>query len=147
MRKILIPPVIAAICLVMIVIFYYKFSKFNFIPFPYNLIGLNLTLVGFSIMGKANRLYSKYKTTITFNKSSHLITDGIYKKSRNPLYFGMFLFLLGISVCFRNIFSLLVPFLFILIIKIIYIPIEEMMLVDLFGQQYKDYKKSTRKFI
>ena len=144
-EKILIPPVIAFICLFMIVIFHINYPQYNIIKYPYNLIGINIALIGFYIMGRANRLYTKNGTTITFKKSTFLIVTGIYRKTRNPLYKGIFLMLLGISVCFRNMLSIVVSFLFIFLMMLIFIPKEETMLEEIYGEEYLDYKKRTRR--
>jgi protein-S-isoprenylcysteine O-methyltransferase Ste14 len=143
MKKILIPPVFVFLSLVFIVLFYFLFQEWNFICFPFNLFGLLFVFVGFSIMGKARQLFSKYKTTLYFEKSAFLISDGIFCKSRNPMYCGMVLLLMGIAICFQNAFSLIIPFLFLTVIRIFFIPMEERMMTETFGDEYLNYKKTT----
>ena len=107
MKRLFIPPVFVFISLCLIVIFYFLFPGYNWIQFPYNFFGVLIAFSGFVIMGKARNLFNKYKTTLDFDKSSHLITEGIFLKTRNPMYIGRFLFLSGISICFMNLFSIL----------------------------------------
>ncbi len=98
-------------------------------------------------MGKAHDLFKKYKTTLYFNESSHLITDGIFSKSRNPMYIGMFLFLLGTAVCFMNLFSLITPFIFLTAVNLIFIQKEEKMMAEKFGDEYLRYKSRVKRWI
>jgi len=55
----------------------------------------------------------------------------------------MFLLLLGIAVCFGNIISVCVPFVFILVVRIFFIPLEERIMEETFGEKYIDYKSKT----
>jgi protein-S-isoprenylcysteine O-methyltransferase Ste14 len=147
MRKILIPPVFVLLSLILIIAFYFKLPAYNWIPFPINLLGIIVSISGFILMSKARMLFKKHKTTFTYKTSSQMVTDGIFSKSRNPMYIGMFLFILGIGICFRNVFSSISAFGFLAAIQFISIPFEEKMMEDTFGQEYVDYKKSVRRWI
>ena len=147
MKKLFIPPVLVLFSLILIITFYFLIPNFNLIPYPYNLFGILLILLGFAIIGKTNELFLKHKTTRTINKSSHLLTEGTFSKSRNPMYTGMFLFLIGTGVCFMNLFSMLIPFVFILFIQLVFIPKEEKLMTETFGEAYLDYKKKVRRWI
>jgi len=125
MKKLFIPPVLVLFSLILVIVFYFLLPELNVVPFPINLTGLIIAFAGFSIMGKARDLFKKYKTTLDFETSAHLIDESIFSKSRNPMYAGMFLLLLGIAVCFGNIISVCVPFVFILVVRIFFIPLEE----------------------
>jgi protein-S-isoprenylcysteine O-methyltransferase Ste14 len=146
LKKIFIPPVLLGISLILAIVFHYCLKDFNFIPFPYNLSGILIIIIGFSILGKARTLFSKYKTTFTFEDASFLINEGIFNKTRNPVYLGMCIFLLGVSVCFGNLFSLLMPLILFLTIEFYFIPMEEKMLANIFGEKYNEYKKRVRRW-
>jgi protein-S-isoprenylcysteine O-methyltransferase Ste14 len=147
MKRFIIPPVFAFTSIVLIVLFYFILPEYNWIQFPINLFGLIISLFGFLIVRKVRSLFNKYKTTLKYKESTHMNTDGIFSKSRNPMYIGMFLLLLGIGICFLNIFSILTPFGFILAINLLCIPREERMMFDTFGQEYLDYKSKVRRWI
>lgn len=146
MKNLFIPPAVVLYSVIFIILFYLFLKQFNIIPFPYNLGGIIITFVGFTIMGKSRDLFNKYKTTLGFDKSSYLIDEGIFSKTRNPMYIGMFLLLLGIALCFRNLFSVLIPFLFIFITMIAYIPKEEKLMQESFGQKYIEYKERVKRW-
>jgi protein-S-isoprenylcysteine O-methyltransferase Ste14 len=147
MRKLIIPPVFVLISLILIVTLYFVFPKFNWIPFPANLIGIVVIFIGFVIMGKSRDLFNKHKTTLAIEKSSFLIQEGIFLKTRNPMYVGMFLLLLGLGICFMNLFSILIPLGFILTIHFVFVLKEEKLMFDSFGQVYTDYKSKVKRWI
>lgn len=147
MKKLLIPPVFVIISLILIVLFYFLLPGYNWIPFPYNLLGILFVYTGFVISGKSRDLFNKYKTTLGFDKSTHLITEGVFSKTRNPMYIGMFLFLFGMSICFMNIFSILTSILFISFARIYFIPIEEKLLSEEYGIEYEIYKQNVKRWI
>lgn len=147
MKKLLIPPVFFAISLAAITACYFLFYGLNVIPFPFNLLGILFTFAGFVLAGKVHDLFNKHKTTLGMDKSDHLIDEGIFKRTRNPMYIGMFLFLFGISFCMGNLISIGLSILFIIFIAIVIIPSEEKLLTETFGKQYLDYKEKTRRWI
>ena len=122
MKKLFIPPVFVLFSLILIVMFYFFASGLNIIFFPFNLTGIIIAFGGFVLMDKARDLFKKYNTTLDFETTVHLIDEGVFSKSRNPMYVGMFLLLLGISVCFENIISICIPFVFIILVGIYFIP-------------------------
>ncbi len=147
MKKLFIPPVFIFISLCLIVLFYFILPDYNLIPFPYNLLGILIAFSGFVISGKTRDLFDKYKTTLGFDKSTYLITEGVFSRTRNPMYIGMFLFLFGISICFMNIFSILTSIVFILSVRVCFIPIEEKLLSEEYGSEYEIYKQKVKRWI
>ena len=80
-------------------------------------------------------------------KSSHLIKEGVFSKTRNPMYVGMFILILGFSIFSTNIIALLFPFTFLLLVNLIFIRKEEQLMSDTFGEEYLKYKKTVRRWI
>ena len=92
----------------------------------------------------------KKLTTITPLKPSNatkLITDGIYKFSRNPMYLGLLLVLVGISIILNLTGGFFFIILFILYINLFQIIPEENAMVDLFKDEFLEYKKNVRRWI
>ncbi len=119
------------------------------IPYKYFFTTL-LLILGFSIVIRSSRLFAQAKTSIDplrpF-KSTSLITNDIYKYSRNPMYFGYLLILLSSSVYLGNVISIIIIPLFIFIINFIQIIPEEETLKDLFGPTYDEYLSKVRRWI
>lgn len=147
MKKIIIPPVFVLLSLILIVLFYIFVPQYNIIPYPFNFLGIAVSFGGIVIMGKARDLFKQHATTLAIEPSSFLIKDGIFSKTRNPMYIGFFLLLLGIAICFMNAFSLCCPFGFFISMQLIFIPKEEKLMMSVFGQAYLDYKKQVRRWI
>lgn len=147
MKRFIVPPLFVLISLVLIAVFHLFVPRFNIIPFPFNFAGMFISFAGFVLMGKARELFKKHNTNLTIETSSSLITEGPYAKTRNPMYIGMFLLLLGIGVCFANLLSMLAPLGFILAIHLIFIPKEEKLMQEAFGNKYLEYKNKVKRWI
>ena len=109
-----------------------------------------MIIIGLIIILFAMILFRKYQTTITpLNPSNatKLITDGIYKYSRNPMYLGLLLVLFGISIILNPIGGLSLIPLFILYLNLFQIIPEENAMVDLFKDEFLEYKENVRRWI
>ena len=147
MKGIIIPPVLAFVFLILTVSWFFVFPALNLIPFPFNLSGIIVCLTGLTIMGKTKQLFKKYQTTMTFKKSTFIIRDGVFSKTRNPVYISMFLLLLGLGICMGNIVSVITPFLFIILSHFLFVLKEEKLMYQTFGQKYLDYKTKVKRWI
>ena len=114
------------------------------------IFGSFMIISGLIIILSAIILFKKYQTTITpLNPSNatKLITDGIYKFSRNPMYLGLLLVLSGISIILNPIGGFFFISLFILYLNFMQIIPEENAMVDLFKGEFLDYKENVRRWI
>ena len=112
--------------------------------------GSFMIISGLIIILSAIILFKKYQTTITpLNPSNatKLITDGIYKFSRNPMYLGLLLVLLGISIILNPTGGFILIPLFILYLNLFQIIPEENAMVDLFKDEFLEYKENVRRWI
>ena len=114
------------------------------------IFGSFMIISGLIIILSAIILFKKYQTTISpLNPSNatKLITDGIYKFSRNPMYLGLLLVLLGISIILNPTGGFILIPLFILYLNLFQIIPEENAMVDLFKDEFLEYKKNVRRWI
>ena len=114
------------------------------------IFGSFIIISGLFIILSAIILLKKYQTTISpLNPSNatKLITDGIYKFSRNPMYLGLLLVLVGISIILNLTGGFFFILLFILYINLFQIIPEENAMVDLFKDEFLEYKKNVRRWI
>ena len=79
-------------------------------------------------------------------RTKHLMTDGPYKLSRNPMLSGTYLYYCGVLVALWNWWALLV-FVAVATVMMLQVLSEEKRLEADFGQEYLDYKKKTGRFI
>ena len=81
-----------------------------------------------------------------FDAATVLVTTGFYRVTRNPMYLGMFLMLLGVAFLMGSIGALLPVSIFILIIRNNFVLGEERFMQATFGQQYLQYKSEVRRW-
>tara|TARA_B100000214_G_C23736636_1_gene521324 strand:+ start:268 stop:711 length:444 start_codon:yes stop_codon:yes gene_type:complete len=142
------PPLIV---LVLVISIYFSSKKIDLINIPFQLqISFFILSIGLLIFLYPVLQFIKSKTTvdpIKFKKVNKLVTSGIFKYSRNPMYLGMLMVVLSTSIFYLNIFSILTPFLFIFWINKFQIKREEAFLTEKFGKEYLSYKNKTRKWL
>ena len=142
------PPVIV---LILVVSNFLSSKKIDIINIPnQTLVSIIILLIGVFILIVPVSKFVKSKTTIDpikFKKVNKLITSGIYKYSRNPMYLGFLMIVISTSIYYLNIFSIITPILFYFWINRFQIKREEIFLTKKFGQKYITYKSKTRKWI
>ena len=96
----------------------------------------------------AMRTMSRHKTTIMPNRASdHLVTDGPFSFTRNPIYVGNTMLMIGIGLIAGIVwFLLLAPIAAYATTKLA-IEREERHLEARFGKKYRDYRKKVRRWI
>jgi protein-S-isoprenylcysteine O-methyltransferase Ste14 len=90
------------------------------------------------------------KTTVnplTPAAASSLVTSGIYRFTRNPMYLGMLLDLLAYGIFLANPLTLVLVPAYIAYLNRFQIGPEEKALYSLFGQAYLDYKSRVRRWV
>ena len=106
--------------------------------------------VGAIIAGLGIVSFRRAKTTVNPmkpNSSSALVVWGIYRLSRNPMYLGFWLILIGWAIYLSNLLAfLLLPF-FIWYMNRFQIEPEEQALTSLFGQAFLSYRSRVRRWI
>ena len=79
--------------------------------------------------------------------TDHLITDGVYRMTRNPMYLGMIMILVGIAAFFGTWPFYVAAVVYFAIINGAFCPYEEAKLTSAFGQEYLNFKARTRRWI
>lgn len=80
-------------------------------------------------------------------EASALVTGGIYRATRNPMYLGMVLILVGGMIRTANPLTLLAVVFFIWYITQFQIKPEEDVLSEKFGEEYEQYRSKVRRWI
>lgn len=120
----------------------------KFLHYPFSLFGVAPIAVGAVLDLWADSLFKKNNTTVKPHlKPSTLITSGVFRVSRNPMYLGMVLILAGTSTCVGSVTAFISPVLFFLISELDFIPWEESVMEDAFGQPYLEYKKQVGRWL
>jgi protein-S-isoprenylcysteine O-methyltransferase Ste14 len=115
---------------------------------PYKWIAGASIIFGFAIMTRAWLQFRKSDTAVCpTSKASLIVTNGMYKYSRNPMYLGMLVMLTGGSLLMGTIPAMFAPMVFFIIIDKVFIPYEEEKLQNFFGDVYFQYQLVTRRWI
>jgi protein-S-isoprenylcysteine O-methyltransferase Ste14 len=105
---------------------------------------------GLTVLILAVRLFKKQNTTVNpikIENASSLVTSGIFEYSRNPMYLGMALILLGLTLMFNVIGGTLFTLLFTIYITKFQIKPEEEVMERLFGEDFLEYKQNVRMWL
>lgn len=115
---------------------------------PAKAIGFGFILVGFGIALWALLTMLRGRAQVRPDREATvLITSGPFRSFRNPMYVGYALLLLGMSDTMQNIWiAILVP-VFVLAVTWLAILPEERHLEDKFGETYRVYKSTSRRWI
>jgi protein-S-isoprenylcysteine O-methyltransferase Ste14 len=147
MRKIL-PTTYLLISIVLMVALHFLIPLVQVIPVPWNILGIVPIVAGVALNLIADSAFRKVRTTVKpFEESSSLVTNGVFRLSRNPMYLGFVLILLGIAIVLGSLTAFaIIPVLAILIDRA-FIQAEEGMLEVEFGPAWLEYKAKVRRWI
>ncbi len=136
------------IALLVIPILNFLLPIIRIVPSPWNLPGILFILVGIVIELAADRLFQQAGTSVKPGAESQaLVTNGVFRISRNPMYLGFALILFGAAALFGTLTPFLVVPVFMVLIRLRFIQVEEMMLEHTFGTAYLDFKNQIRRWI
>ena len=120
----------------------------NFVVFPLQrTIGLSLFVFGLTLMivGHAT-LWRNYSGFVVIKKDHQLITHGIYRFTRNPIYLGAIIGFTGLPVYAASVYGVIAMLAHIPIF-VFRIKMEEKMLAEYFGDEYESYRSTTKRLI
>jgi len=121
------------------------------LPYPGSvLVAAALLISGIAIMVMGVLAFRKASTTVDPRfpeTASHLVSSGIYRYTRNPMYLGMMVLLIAWMALLSNVGTVVMPLLFVLYITRWQIVPEERALAQKFGAEYEVYRKSVRRWL
>jgi protein-S-isoprenylcysteine O-methyltransferase Ste14 len=113
-------------------------------------LGISLFLIGVFIGLLGVYEFWKQRTTVDPHKPekvSSFVHAGIYRFTRNPMYLGLLVGLIGILFYFTNPVNILPVIGFVLYMNRFQIIPEERVMVKKFGEDFLEYKQSVRRWI
>ena len=147
-RKPVLPPTYLWTAMIVMVALHFRVPVKRIIPFPWDLLGVLPLALGAALNIIADKAFRAAKTTVKpFQESAALITDGVYRISRHPMYLGFVLMLLGLAILLGSLTPLLVVPIFAVVMDRVFIVVEERMLAEKFGQAWLDYKARVRRWV
>lgn len=148
MRKILLPPILLLLC---IAAMFGMREWLTVTPIgiaELDTVGYVLIFLGIFLPLWGARVFAKHKTNIKpYKDPDTMVMEGPFRFSRNPMYLGMLLVLIGGALKFGFVEALAMPLLFFAVANWWYIPFEEGRMQHMFGDAFEDYRAKVRRWI
>lgn len=143
-----VPPVILLAVILVQISLHLWLPIAEIVPESWRWSGVILIILGVVIIGgKAVAFRRAATTVIPFEESSSLVVSGLYRYTRNPMYVGMVIILLGVATLTGSLSPFAGPIMFVPLLNFRVIRHEETMLESQFGQDYNNYKAQVRRWI
>jgi len=147
-KKTPLPPTYLFTAIVVMVLLHFLFPIVEVVPYPWLLLGCVPLIFGITLNLIADKAFKQNHTTVKpFEESTSLITTGVFRLSRHPMYLGMVLILIGIAMLLGSLLSFLIIPVFAVLMDVIFIRAEENMLADKFGDTWQKYQAKVRRWI
>lgn len=118
------------------------------VPGLWGLVGIVPLGLGVALNLAADRAFHQVGTTVKpFEESSALLTAGVFRITRNPMYLGFVLLLVGAAALLGSLTPWLVIPAFAVLVDRMYITVEERMLAAKFSSEWPAYCGRTRRWL
>jgi protein-S-isoprenylcysteine O-methyltransferase Ste14 len=118
------------------------------VVWPWSILGVLSLVFGLALNLIADASLKRHATTVKpFEESSSLVTTGVYRVCRHPMYLGFALLLTGIAVLLGSLTPFFVVAVFVVLMEAIFIRAEERMLEEKFGAAWHSYRAKVRRWI
>ncbi|CAH2403538.1 Protein-S-isoprenylcysteine O-methyltransferase Ste14 [Mesorhizobium escarrei] len=112
------------------------------------IVGGSLILIGLAFFAAGVRNFSRAATPLPTNQPARvLVTTGIYRWTRNPIYLGFFLAYGGIGVAALSPWILILTLPLAIAVRYGVVAREEVYLERRFDDAYRDYKRRVRRWL
>ena len=110
--------------------------------------GIALVAAGLALMLAAVITMTRARTTVIPHRQPHaLVTQGVFARSRNPIYLGDVLLLTGLCLWWQAPLGLATVPIFAAWINVHFITAEEARLHAAFGPTFEEYTRRTRRWL
>jgi protein-S-isoprenylcysteine O-methyltransferase Ste14 len=142
------PPTYFYIAIVLIIVLHVLLPGPQIISSPWRYLGVIPLVLGSAFSVLADQAFKRFGTTVKpFEESTCLVTDGVFRLSRNPMYLGFVLLLAGIVMLLGSATPWIVVVIFPFLMEIRFIRAEEVILLARFGDTWLEYKQRVRRWI
>jgi protein-S-isoprenylcysteine O-methyltransferase Ste14 len=143
-----IPPVHLFLSIAIMVLLHFLLPGSRVLVFPWNLLGGIPLALGIVTNLIADKSFKKHETTVKpLEESTALITTGVFRVSRHPMYLGFVLILLGIAALTGSLTPYLIVLIFAVFMDVVFIRFEEQKLEETFGEAWPEYKKKVSRWV
>jgi len=148
MKQLHLPPVYFGLALLVMLALHIFVPAGQYLGGPWRLIGVPVLLLGLATGIAAALEFRQHETAIhPHAEALSLVTTGVYGWSRNPMYLGLVLILIGIALLLGTSTPTLVPPIFAFLVDQLFIQVEEERLAEQFGRDFDLYRQRVRRWI
>lgn len=134
--------------LILSIVSHFVFPARVILQAPFTWSGILIIGAGLYLAFRCRTMFLQNRTTMSpYEYPAVLITTGPFRISRNPVYLAMTAILFGSAVVMGTFVPFLFPVLFIVVIELLFIPDEERRLDEVFGEEYREYKREGRRWL
>lgn len=146
-RRVL-PPKIALVAIITMIALHAVVPLAIVVRAPFSYAGSLFLATGTAMIIWSRRAFQAAGTPIRpFTESTVLICHGLYRWSRNPMYLGTVLLVAGVAILLGTLAPLLVVIVVFAILQEGFIRREERLLDETFGDRYRAYRRSVRRWL
>ena len=142
------PPAYLLIAIIVMIGLHFVFPIMTVVSLPWDLLGIVPLVAGVAMNVIASNAFQRAQTTIKpFAESTTLVTSGVYRVSRNPMYLGLVLVQAGIALLLGSASPFIAIPVFIILTERNFIRMEEQGLTQKFGQRWLEYRQQVRRWV
>jgi len=142
------PPFLFAVALALGVLLDGNALDWTHVTHTLQLVGIGIALFGIALIGAALGLFRRAQTRPEpWMPSSALVTAGIYRFTRNPMYLGMATVSGGVALFFESVLAGALLVAVVIVIDRLVIAREEAYLARRFGAEYEAFRNRVRRWI
>jgi protein-S-isoprenylcysteine O-methyltransferase Ste14 len=144
----IIPPVYFLMTLIVMILLNSYAPIERLLQYPWRYFGILVIVSGFVLILISGNLFRKLGTPRRPGlKATMLVTSGAFRFTRNPMYLGMIVILVGVAILLGSVSPvIIIPFM-VWILHSQFILREEKWMEGWFGESYIEYKKKTPRWI
>jgi protein-S-isoprenylcysteine O-methyltransferase Ste14 len=142
------PTTYLLLAIVLMIALHFVYPWRTVMPGWWRLVGILAVAAGVALNVVADKAFRAARTTLKpFEESSALVTRGVFHFTRNPMYVGFLLVLIGVALLLGSLTPWVVVAGSGILLDRQFVAIEERMLARRFGEEWKRYTLSTPRWI
>ena len=144
----ILPPTYFFVAIILALAAHFLFPLAVIIPDGWRFAGILPITAGIVLNIVADRQFKERGTEVKpFKRSSALVTDGVFRWSRNPMYLGMVLIVAGAALIEGTLSPWIATVALAVLLDRVFIVREEAMLEETFGAAFRQYRSRVRRWL
>jgi protein-S-isoprenylcysteine O-methyltransferase Ste14 len=144
----IIPPVYFYLWIGLMALAHFTLPIMTVLTLPWKLLGGIPLAVGAAFNIIADRDFKLRGTTVKpTGEATALITTGVFRLSRHPMYVGFVLILVGIAALLGSLMPFILAAVFAVFMDVVFIRFEEAKMEKSFGPQWLEYRGRVRRWL